>query len=145
VGLKNLLIKFVKSAGKNKNLRRKVKRADDPRHKRREKAAGELFAFSFRKDQRLGKLAKSAITKLPEIDKLIRECATEWPIEKINKVDLAIIRLALAELLTKTAPQKVIIDEAVELAKAFGSQSSPGFVNGVLGSAVDKINKTKNK
>ena len=118
-----------------------MKRADDPRHKRREKAVGELFAFSFRKHQRLGPLAKSAVTRLPEIDKLIRECATEWPIEKINKVDLAILRLSVAELLTKTAPQKVIIDEAVELAKAFGSQSSPGFINGVLGTAVEIFNK----
>jgi N utilization substance protein B len=121
----------------------RVKRADDPRHKRREKAVGELFAYSFTKRQRLGKLSSSVVKRLTEIDKLVRECATEWPIEKINKVDLAILRLALAELLNKTAPKKVIIDEAVELAKAFGSQSSPGFVNGVLGTAVEKIKNSK--
>lgn len=122
-----------------------MKRADDPRHKRRENAVRELFAYSFNKNASLGVLAKLTVKKLKEIDNLIKACATEWPIDKINKVDLAIIRLALAELLTKTAPQKVIIDEAVELAKSYGSQSTPGFVNGVLGTAIDKINKTKTK
>lgn len=120
-----------------------MKRADDPRHKKREKAIGELFAYSFKKHPNLSDLANSAVERILEIDRLIRECATEWPIEKVNKVDLAILRLALSELITKTAPQKVIIDEAVELAKTFGSQSSPGFINGVLGSAVDRIKTNK--
>lgn len=122
-----------------------MKRANDPRHKRRERAVGELFSYSFRKHRRLGTLASSTVKRLSLIDGLIRECATEWPIKKINKVDLAILRLALTELITKTAPKKVVIDEAVELAKAYGGQSSPGFVNGVLGTAIDKINKTKKK
>ncbi|MCH7951476.1 transcription antitermination factor NusB [Patescibacteria group bacterium] len=122
-----------------------MKRADDPRHKRREKAVRELFAFSFREHDRLSTLAKKTVEKLPAIDGLIRKCATEWPIEKINKVDLAILRLALAELMTKSVPEKVVIDEAVELAKAYGSQSSPPFVNGVLGNAIEKIERVKTK
>lgn len=115
-----------------------MKRRDDPRHRRREKAIQELYTYSFRQAVKLGGLAQAVIEKLPEVDGIIRECATEWPLEKINKVDLAILRLALAELLIKTAPQKVIIDEAVELAKSYGSLSSSSFVNGVLGTAVQK-------
>lgn len=122
-----------------------MKTKSDPRHKKREKAIEELFAYSFQKHSNLGSLAKTTLKNLDEIDKLVQECATEWPIEKINRIDLAILRLALAELLTNTAPQKVIIDEAVELAKTFGSQSSPGFVNGVLGTALKAVkNKHKN-
>lgn len=115
-----------------------MKRRDDPRHRKREKAIQELFSYSFSQHRRLGTLAQRTIERLPQIDEVIRACATEWPLEKINRIDLAILRLALAELLTKTAPQKVIIDEAVELAKSYGSLSSPSFVNGVLGSAIHK-------
>jgi len=56
-----------------------------------------------------------------------------WPIDKLNKIDLAILRLSIYELLIGNIPPKVIIDEAVEIAKEYGSESSPSFVNGVLG------------
>lgn len=74
---------------------------------------------------------------MAEIDEIIEKCASEWPISKINKIDLAILRLAIYELAfpTKTPP-KVIIDEAVELAKEFGSENSPAFINGVLGTVI---------
>ena len=116
-----------------------MKTREDPRHRRRVKTLSELFSWSFEKHKRLGKFAKSTIKHLEEIDRIIRTCATEWPIEKINRIDLAILRLALAELIMKTAPKKVIIDEAIELAKEYGSDASPGFVNGVLGTAVQKM------
>ena len=116
-----------------------MKTRDDPRHRRRVKAVSELFSWSFEKHKRLGKLAKATIKRLVAIDQIIRTWATEWPIEKINRVDLAILRLALAELTMKTAPKKVIIDEAIELAKEYGSDASAGFVNGVLGTAVQKM------
>ncbi|OGY18067.1 MAG: hypothetical protein A3F04_02115 [Candidatus Chisholmbacteria bacterium RIFCSPHIGHO2_12_FULL_49_9] len=116
-----------------------MKRADDPRHRRREEAVRELFAFSFHPHRKLGGLARKAIEGLAQSDALIRSCATEWPLEKINKVDLAILRLALTELLIKKEPRKVVIDEAIELAKTYGSQSSASFVNGVLGSALKKL------
>jgi len=68
------------------------------------------------------------------IDEKIHVAAPEWPIEKIAKIDLAILRLAVYELtVDKKEPSKVIIDEAVELAKEFGNSNSPQFVNGVLG------------
>ena len=59
--------------------------------------------------------------------------------EKINKTDLAILRLAIYEIhYDKDVPAKVAIDEAVELAKEFGAEKSPGFVNGVLGAAYEE-------
>lgn len=122
-----------------------MKRADDPRHKRRKKAIQELFAYSFNKHSDLGELAKTTIENISQIDSLIKNSATEWPISKINKIDLAILRLAISELLNQDTPQKVVIDEAVELAKSFGSESSPSFVNGVLGTVLKKIQKAKDK
>jgi len=74
-----------------------------------------------------------------EIDRIIEESAPEWPIEKIAKIDLVILRLAIFEVLFgKKAPLKVAIDEAVELAKEFGNDTSHKFVNGVLGTVVEK-------
>ena len=67
----------------------------------------------------------------------IRKAAPEFPIEKINKVDLAILRLAVYELFfEKSAPPKVVVDEAIELAKEYGSETSGGFVNGALGKLI---------
>ena len=70
-----------------------------------------------------------------ELDENIRRFATAWPIEQIPAVDRNILRLAIFEILfSETTPFKVAINEAVELAKRFGSEGSPRFVNGVLGS-----------
>lgn len=72
-----------------------------------------------------------------ELDNYIKQSATEFPIEKINKIDLAILRLAIYELtVEKKEPPHVIVDEAVELAKEFGNDTSPAFVNGVLGKII---------
>lgn len=69
-----------------------------------------------------------------KIDTLIAIAAPDFPIEKINKIDLAILQLAVYELtIVKANPEKVIIDEAIELGKEFGGDTSPGFINGVLG------------
>lgn len=77
-----------------------------------------------------------------KIDEIIQESAPDWPINKISKVDLVILRIAVFELLYgKNVPAKVIIDEAIELAKEFGNDTSSKFVNGVLGSITDKENK----
>jgi transcription antitermination protein NusB len=81
-------------------------------------------------------LLQTAIAKQKEIDEVIKGAAPEWPIEKIAAVDRNILRLGLAELLyaDKTqVPEKVAINEAIELAKTFGGSSSSRFVNGVLG------------
>ena len=72
-----------------------------------------------------------------EIDDLISKNAPDWPLEKIAKVDLVIMRIAIFEIVYgKSVPEKVAIDEAVELAKEFGNDTSSKFVNGVLGSIV---------
>ncbi len=68
------------------------------------------------------------------LDRLISEHAPEWPVDELAIIDRGILRMALWELaLSENTPLKVAINEAVELAKRFGSDSAPRFVNGVLG------------
>ena len=71
------------------------------------------------------------------LDNQLRPIAPDWPIEQIARVDRNILRIGVYELLHQAAivPPKVVINEAVELAKAFGSDNSSKFVNGVLGTA----------
>jgi N utilization substance protein B len=72
------------------------------------------------------------------LDRLIAECAPEWPVEELAIVDRSILRIALWELAeSDKTPLKVAINEAVELAKRFGSDSAARFVNGVLGAVVN--------
>lgn len=72
-----------------------------------------------------------------KLDAIIQPIAPEWPLAQIARIDLAVLRIALFELtsLADTVPPKVAINEAVELAKAFGSDNSSKFINGVLGTA----------
>jgi N utilization substance protein B len=72
-----------------------------------------------------------------DIDEKIQPIAPDWPIDQIARVDRNILRIGIYELLYQadTVPPKVVINEAVELAKAFGSDNSSKFVNGVLGTA----------
>lgn len=73
------------------------------------------------------------------LDSVVGELAPEWPISQIAAVDRNVLRMAIYELLFKPdIPPKVAINEAVELAKMFGGESSPRFVNGVLGSLVSR-------
>lgn len=110
-----------------------MKTALDPRHKKRQKIVESLFKIDFHK-QIVNNDTKAILRKKDFIDKKIEAAAPEFSIDKINKVDLAILRLAVYELLVeKTQPVKVIIDEAIELAKEYGGDSSPSFVNGALG------------
>ena len=81
-------------------------------------------------------LLQTAVAKQKEIDEVIVRAAPEWPIDKISAIDRNILRLGLTELLfadRTQVPAKVAINEAIELAKTFGSASSGRFVNGVLG------------
>ncbi|MHB1087046.1 MAG: transcription antitermination factor NusB [Minisyncoccota bacterium] len=81
-------------------------------------------------------LLQTTLAKQKEIDEVIVRAAPEWPLEKIAAIDRNILRLGLTELLyadRAQVPAKVAINEAIELAKAFGSASSGRFVNGVLG------------
>ncbi len=105
-----------------------MKSAYDPRHIKRRQELKDLFAKTFREN-----------TFDSEVDKIIAKAAPEWPIDKINKIDLAILRLSVTELLKAETPEKVVIDEAVELAKEYGSEATPGFVNGVLGTVLKNL------
>ena len=79
-----------------------------------------------------------------EIDKVVQQHATSWPLGQISVVDRNILRLAIFEILfDNTVPAKVAINEAVELAKAFGSDHSPSFVNGVLGGVLRQLQTTE--
>lgn len=82
-------------------------------------------------------LVHGVIDQLDALDTAIQPIAPEWPIEQIARVDRTILRVGLYELLHRgdSVPPKVAINEAVELAKAFGSDNSSKFVNGVLGTA----------
>jgi len=111
----------------------------DPRHKKRETAIRYLFCHSFQKKPTTSPVAKSVLDNLRKIDNAIKKAAPEWPLPQINRIDLAILRLAVYELLIdKHEPTKVVIDEAIELAKKYGSEKSPAFINGALGAILKK-------
>ncbi len=81
-------------------------------------------------------LLKNVVGKQKDLDTIIEKAAPDWPLEKISIVDRNILRIGLAELLfadRKEVPPKVAINEAIELAKSFGGETSGRFVNGVLG------------
>lgn len=114
-----------------------MKSPQDPRHQKRRHLIEELFSMEFH-DQKVSEEAQKILEKKEELDKAITKAAPEFPVEKINKVDLAILRLAMYELLfSKETPPKVVIDEAVELAKEYGGETSPSFINGALGHVKD--------
>lgn len=82
-------------------------------------------------------LVNGVLEHRDRIDPIIRECAPAWPLEQMPMVDRVILQIAIFELLFDSdTPPKVAVNEAVELAKMFGSDSSPRFVNGVLGTVV---------
>lgn len=87
------------------------------------------------------KLVDGVIKLRAELDDIIQPIAPEWPIAQIARVDRMIMRMALYELrlMQDIVPAKVAINEAVELAKAFGSDNSSKFVNGVLGTAYRQL------
>lgn len=113
----------------------------DKRHERRTETVQNLFAYTFRFD--VGNLpfpsplSLDIIENIPLIDKTITSLAIKFPIDKIAKMDLSILRLAVYELMIKpTEPKKVIINEAIELAKELGGEKSYSFINGVLGTLI---------
>lgn len=115
-----------------------MKTSSDPRHRARIDRVQSLFAHSFQPagDQKIAPI----IEHLTQIDETIAAAAPEWPLAKINKIDLAILRQATYELLfTKDTPPKVVIDEAVEIAKTYGTDSTPSFINGVLGTILKSL------
>ncbi len=123
-----------------------MKTPRDPRHIRRQKAVQALFSFGFQEKEPEDALAQAVLKKRKAVDQIITGAAPEWPIEQINRIDLAILRLAVFELTVQAKePPKVIIDEAVELAKKYGGENSPSFINGVLGTVLKKKEKETKK
>lgn len=118
-----------------------MKTSKDPRHINRINIMKALFTWDFNQKQPPeDSQTVEIVDNLEKVDQLIVNSAPAWPIIKINKIDLAILRLATFELaIEKKAPIKVIVDEAVELAKEFGSNSSPSFVNGALGKLITDL------
>ncbi len=87
------------------------------------------------------RVVEGTLTKQTEIDELLQPIAPEWPISEIARMDRVMLRMGLYELKYETdTPPKVVINEAVELAKAFGGDNSSKFINGVLGTAYRQIN-----
>lgn len=100
------------------------------------------FAPGLEDDSFIKTLVKGVFKKEKNINKIIEKAAPDWPIEQIAKVDRNVLRIGLYELLfadRKEVPPKVAINEAIELAKAFGGDSSGKFVNGVLGTVYREL------
>lgn len=120
--------------------KRQMKKKADPRHKVRVQTVKKLFEQIFRDNIDFDKSseAKKVLQNRKKIDALIAKFAPSWPIEQISPVDLAILRLSVWELMfkEKKEPYKVVVDEAVEIAKEYGSETSGAFVNGVLGTII---------
>ena len=90
----------------------------------------------------IDRIVQGTIENRVKIDSIIQEAAPAWPIDQITAIDRAVLRLGLYELLFGSrdeVPPKVAINEAIELAKAFGGDSSGKFVNGVLGTVYREI------
>ncbi len=120
----------------------------DPRHQKRIHVVQNLFAKTFShgsQDNLLNEadeITTNVIKNESEIDSLIAKYAPKFPVDRIAKTDLAILRLAVYELIIQpNEPEKVIINEAVELAKEFGGEKSYAFVNAVLGTILKNKNE----
>jgi transcription antitermination protein NusB len=84
-------------------------------------------------------LFEGAVAETEASDKLVERLSENWRLERLAAVDRSILRLAIYEMKCGTAPGKVAIDEALELAKKFSSAESPGFLNGILDAAYQSI------
>lgn len=116
----------------------------DPRHEKRLKVIQNLFSYSFNLKNNLpypsDPKTQKVIANLNTIDALIKKFASKFSIDKIAKIDLAILRLAIYELaVEQKQPPKVIINEAVELAKEVAGDKSYSFINGVLGKVISNF------
>src|SRR3989344_4909097 len=102
----------------------------------------EEFAPGMKDFSFMGELLKGVLSKIKDLDNIIKKAAPDWPLEKISVVDRNILRIGLYELLFadhKEVPPKVAINESIELAKSFGGETSGKFVNGVLGAIYKEL------
>lgn len=90
-------------------------------------------------------IVNGVVPLIAKLDELIASHAPEWPLDQVAIIDRNILRIALWEFgVARITPVKVAINEAIELAKTFGSESSSRFINGVLGSLVDHLLEINN-
>lgn len=121
----------------------------DKRHAHRIQIVQQLFPLGFEgisptSLKEMDEVTEKIISNLSMIDSTIQKFAPRYPLKKIAKIDLSILRLSLFELLIdKKQPSKVIIDEAVTLAREFGNEKSYAFINGVLGSALKELDQNE--
>lgn len=135
------------------------------RHKSREFALQMLFQWDMarqspgRIEQHFWKTARAAeptrkfahelfvgaIAQTDAADALISELSENWRLDRLASIDKSILRLAIYEFRFGTAPPKVVIDEALELAKKFSSQEAPAFLNGILDAALKKLEPDASK
>mgnify|MGYP002349862225 FL=1 len=142
-----------------------MKRVTDPRHLSRELVLQSLFSKDFNhgregtmdltveqllvldeidtyNEELYSKLLSGVKERREDIDTLITKFAPQWPISQMKLVDLQILRMAIYEgFVDKITPPKVAIDEAIEIAKEFGGDTSSKFVNGVLGAIYEEYKK----
>lgn len=126
----------------------------DPRHLKRIKIVQNLYAFSFNKHKTAAASDKlgsnlpypeetktpKIIAKLGAIDQLIKKYAPRYPLDNIARTDLSILRMSVYELIyERKTPQKVAINEAVELAKELSGENSFAFINAVLGKILNQL------
>jgi N utilization substance protein B len=103
-----------------------------------EQAEGDAAAVEF-----ADKLVRSAYAQLGEVDDVVKKASKNWRLERMSRVDRNILRLATYELLAAPeVPVRVVINEAVELAKLFGAEESPAFVNGILDRIAQPLKRT---
>ena len=121
----------------------------DKRHARRLKIVQQLYAVMHEDSltsKNLTEKTKEILNHTNNFDLRVHDVAQKYTVDKIAKVDISILRCALYELLIeKKVPPKVIINEAVELAKELGSEKSPSFVNAVLGKIYEQELSLKNQ
>jgi N utilization substance protein B len=84
------------------------------------------------------KLVSGVVTNRPALDEILNSCMNEHPLEDVAAIDRNVLRIALHEIRANIAPAKVAINEAVEVAKEYGGDTSPKFINGVLAAALKK-------
>lgn len=94
----------------------------------------------------IAELVQGVYSRQAELDKTLQPVAPEWPIDQIARMDRLVLRIGLYELLySQAVPPKVVINEAVELAKAFGGENSSKFINGVLGTILKQHDSKTSK
>jgi len=104
------------------------------------------FAPNFDDGGFVRELVMGVIKQIDELDGLIRKHATEWPLDQITCVDRNVLRLGIYELLyCENIPSRVAINEAIEVAKSFGGDSSGKFINGVLGAIYNDLPEDKKR